>query len=214
MEEQFKSFFIHYDFHIYPTEKQKELFAKTFGACRYVYNKLLPEVKAEYETYEEPSKTPDIADHKKTLSRVINLTYKLRTKLDVIKSQEETAWLNDVSDIALRLSVSQLVSDFERSYKDKKDYPEFKKKRGKQSFFLTSDGFKLEKGEIYLDKFEEPLSISYPRELPSEPNSFIITETSSNEYYIKFSSEPTSLTITKTPSNEYYISFSCANKPN
>jgi putative transposase len=214
MEEQLKPFFIHYDFHIYPTEAQKELFAKTFGACRYVYNRLLPEVKAEYETYEEPSKTPDIAEHRKTLARVINLTYKLRTKLDVIKSQEETAWLNDVSAVALQLSVSQLVSDFERSYKDKKDYPEFKKKRGKQSFSITNDGFKLEKGEICLDKFEEPLSISYPRELPSEPNSFTINKTPSGEYYIKFSSEPTSLTITKTTSDEYYISFSCVNKPN
>jgi putative transposase len=214
MEEQLKPFILQYDIYISPTKVQKELFAKTFGACRYIYNKLLPEVKAEYETYEQPSETPNIAEHKKTLARIINLTYKLNTKLDAIKSQEETAWLNDVSAVALQLSVSQLVSDFEKSFRDKKDYPEFKKKRGHQSFSLIRDGFRFREDELYVDKSEEPLSMSYPKEVPSEPNSFIITETSSNEYYLTFLTDPYSITINKTPCDEYYISFFCPNKPN
>ena len=38
-----------YKFRIYPNEKQKELFAKTFGCKRFVYNRILSEHMAQYE---------------------------------------------------------------------------------------------------------------------------------------------------------------------
>jgi putative transposase len=58
MQKKLKPFIKGYNFRIYPTEAQKELFAKTFGSCRYVYNRLLDEVKAEYEAYKQSCKTP------------------------------------------------------------------------------------------------------------------------------------------------------------
>ena len=36
-----------YKYRIYPTEEQKEFFAKTFGCVRFVYNKMLND-KIEY----------------------------------------------------------------------------------------------------------------------------------------------------------------------
>jgi len=42
-----RSFVKGYKFPIYPTEEQKILLAKTFGCCRYVWNKALAEAKAE-----------------------------------------------------------------------------------------------------------------------------------------------------------------------
>ena len=38
-----------YCFRIYPNKSQRELFAKTFGCVRFVYNRMLAEKKAYYE---------------------------------------------------------------------------------------------------------------------------------------------------------------------
>ena len=38
-----------YRFRIYPNKAQRELFAKTFGCVRLVYNRMLAEKKAHYE---------------------------------------------------------------------------------------------------------------------------------------------------------------------
>ena len=38
-----------YRFRIYPNKSQRELFAKTFGCVRFVYNRMLAEKKAYYE---------------------------------------------------------------------------------------------------------------------------------------------------------------------
>ncbi|MDY5987197.1 MAG: helix-turn-helix domain-containing protein, partial [Lachnoclostridium sp.] len=38
-----------FQFRIYPTEKQKELFAKTFGCCRFIYNQMLSDKVEEYK---------------------------------------------------------------------------------------------------------------------------------------------------------------------
>ena len=38
-----------YRFRIYPNKAQKELFARTFGCVRFVYNRMLAEKKEYYE---------------------------------------------------------------------------------------------------------------------------------------------------------------------
>ena len=38
-----------YRFRIYPNKSQKELFARTFGCVRFVYNRMLAEKKEHYE---------------------------------------------------------------------------------------------------------------------------------------------------------------------
>ena len=38
-----------YQFRIYPNREQEELFAKTFGCKRFVYNKILSDHIAQYE---------------------------------------------------------------------------------------------------------------------------------------------------------------------
>lgn len=39
-----------YKYRIYPNEKQKEIIAKTFGCCRFVYNKYLAQRIELYQT--------------------------------------------------------------------------------------------------------------------------------------------------------------------
>jgi putative transposase len=42
-----------YKYRIYPSEEQKEYFAKCFGCVRFVYNKLLQEHKENYNMYKK-----------------------------------------------------------------------------------------------------------------------------------------------------------------
>ena len=46
-----KPFIKGYKFEIYPNKEQIELLEKTFGCCRFVWNKALAETKQEYEFY-------------------------------------------------------------------------------------------------------------------------------------------------------------------
>lgn len=42
-----------YKYRIYPNKKQKEIIAKTFGSCRFVYNKYLAKRMDMYEKNKE-----------------------------------------------------------------------------------------------------------------------------------------------------------------
>jgi putative transposase len=188
MQQQHKPFIKGYKYRIYPTEAQKELLAKTFGCCRYVYYKLLEAIKAEYEAYKESLKTPSATTLKKPSVNAFEST----KRLTLLKSKGDAPWLNEVSAVALQQSVIHLGKAFENFFRAKKGYPKFKKKYGPQSFTLTRDAFRFKEGKLYIAKSNEPLEVLYSRELPSEPSS---------------------LTISKTPSGEYYISFTCEYTP-
>ncbi len=48
-----------YRYRIYPNNKQREFFAKTFGSCRFVWNKMLEEKLKALENKEKiPQITP------------------------------------------------------------------------------------------------------------------------------------------------------------
>jgi putative transposase len=188
MQEKLKPFIKGYKFPIYPTEAQKKLFINTFGSCRYVYNRILEDIKAEYEAYKEACKTPGAIELKKPSVGA----YDLVKKLTLLKAQEDTYWLNDVSSVALQQSAIHLANAFKNFFRNRKGYPDKKRDRGDQSFTLTKDAFRFKEGKLYVAKSDEPLDVHFTRDLPSEPSS---------------------LTITKTPLGEYFISFVCEYTP-
>jgi putative transposase len=188
MQEKLKPFVKGYKFPIYPTEAQKELFANTFGSCRYVYNRILEDIKAEYNAYKQSLETPGAIE----LNKPSVGAYDLTKRLTILKAQGDAPWLNDVSSVALQQSVIHLADAFKNFFRAKKGYPDKKRDRGNQSFTLTRDAFRFKEGKLYVAKSDEPLEVYYTRELPSEPSS---------------------LTITKTPLGEYYISFTCEYTP-
>ena len=71
---------IGYKFRIYPTKSQEILLAKTFGCCRYVYNRALALKTAIYEK------------EKKGIS-----VFQLTNEMVKWKGCEETMWLKEVN---------------------------------------------------------------------------------------------------------------------
>ena len=177
-----------YKFPIYPITEQKELLEKTFGCCRYVYNRALAESKADYEKYiqllekrlVDKQARPDVSG------------YGLTTKLPRFKRDPDSTWLSDVSNVALQQSLLHLGAAYARFFRTKQGFPRFKRKQDRQSFSLTKGAFNLQKGVLRIAKCATPIKVVYTRPLPSTPSS---------------------LTISRTPSGQYYVSFTCEYQP-
>ena len=99
-----------YRYRIYPNKKQREIIAKTFGCCRFVYNKYLAK---RIEMYEK---------NKETLSYV-------KCANDMKKLKSELKWLKDVDSTALQSSLKDLDLAYKNFFKEHAGYPKFKSKK-------------------------------------------------------------------------------------
>ena len=177
-----KSFVKGFKYPIYPTLEQEELLARTFGCCRYVYNRGIADAKRDYAFYQA---------HKAALPGLTPPTtsgYDFVNKLTPYKRELECVWLSDVSSVALQQTMMHLGDAFSRFYKARKGFPVFKKKQAAQSFSLVGQAFTLRDGVFTIAKSKTPMAIIFSRPLPSAP---------------------TSCTISRTPSGKYYASFTC-----
>lgn len=103
MEKAFK-------YRIYPNKKQKEIIAKTFGCCRFVYNKYLAK---RIELYEK---------NKETFSYV-------QCANDMKNLKSELEWLKEVDSTALQSSLRDLDMAYQKFFKEHSGYPKFKSKK-------------------------------------------------------------------------------------
>lgn len=171
-----------FKFPIYPTTEQKQLIERTFGCCRYVYNRALAESKADYKTYAEllekrlvdKQARPDVS------------SYGLVNKLPRFKRDPDSTWLSDVSAVALQQSLLHLGAAYTRFFRTKQGFPRFKCKQGRQSFSLTKAAFNLQESGLYIAKCSTPIKVVYSRPLPSTPSSLTISRTPSGKYYVSF----------------------------
>lgn len=99
-----------YKYRIYPNKKQKEIIAKTFGCCRFVYNKYLAK---RIEMYEQ---------NKETFSYV-------QCSKDMTKLKSELEWLKEADSITLQSSLRDLDSAYQKFFKEHTGYPKFKSKK-------------------------------------------------------------------------------------
>ena len=80
-----------YEYRIYPNAAQRETIARTFGCCRFVYNRALAVRKEAYDAGEE---VPGIFDCIKMIPKW--------------KADPETAWLKEADSMALQQSLRDL----------------------------------------------------------------------------------------------------------
>lgn len=99
-----------YKYRIYPNKKQKEIIAKTFGSCRFVYNTYLAKRIKAYE------------ESKETFSYV-------QCANDMKKLKTELEWLKEVDSTALQSSLRDLDMAYKKFFKEHTGYPKFKSKK-------------------------------------------------------------------------------------
>ena len=104
-----------YKYRIYPTAVQRELFAKTFGCVRFIYNKMLEDTIAHYqETGEMLPATP--AQYKK-----------------------EYPWLTEVDSLALCNAQLHLQTAYRNFFRDKEiGFPQFHSKKAQRNSYTTN----------------------------------------------------------------------------
>lgn len=99
-----------YKYRIYPNKKQQEIIAKTFGCCRFVYNKYLA------------IRTKMYKEDKKTFSYV-------QCSEDLKNLKSDLDWLREVDSTALQSSLKDLDSAYQKFFKEHTGYPKFKSKK-------------------------------------------------------------------------------------
>lgn len=99
-----------YKYRIYPNKKQREIIAKTFGCCRFVYNTYLAK---RIEMYEK---------NKETFSYV-------QCANDMKNLKSELEWLKEVDSTALQSSLKDFDMAYQKFFKEHTGYPKFKSKK-------------------------------------------------------------------------------------
>ena len=122
---------IAYRFYGVPTANDAALEAKTFGCCRYLWNRMLGDRNTLYqEIGEAPDNTP--ADY---------------------KDLDECNWLKEVDSLALANVQLNLETAFSRFFKGTSRYPKFKSKKfSRKSYTTNAVCAKNGKSNIVLDE--------------------------------------------------------------
>lgn len=156
-----------FKYRIYPTDKQKDLFARTFGCCRKIWNLMLNERETVYKT-EGKTCRPTPAKYK-----------------------NEYPYLREVDSLAL----ANVQLDLEKAYKNffkvkGTGHPKYKSKKNSKQAYTTNN----QNGTIRLDK--EHGTIRLPKagcvkvklhRIPDEGwviKSATVSRNSDNKYYV------------------------------
>jgi putative transposase len=110
------------------------------------------------------------------------------------KAEPETAWLYEVSNVALQQGLQHLQHAFVNFWGKRGKYPTFKSKRkSKASATFTTSGFRYKDGRITLAKMTEPLDIRWSRPLPegAEPSTVTVSRDAAGRWHISVLVETT-----------------------
>mgnify|MGYP002541027006 CR=1 FL=1 len=129
-----------FKYRIYPNESQRDQIARTFGCCRFVYNRALDVKKTAYSETGKSIATNDLIK-----------------MIPAWKRDPETSWLAQVDSMALQ----QSIRDLDRAYRNffrrvreggKPGFPKFKSRRHARQSYRTNGGKVLDRNHIALPK--------------------------------------------------------------
>lgn len=164
---------IAYKYRFYPSEEQKQILAQTFGCVRFVYNHMLR------------IRTDSWCNEQKRINY-----HETSALLTLLKKQEDTKFLNEVSCVPVQQSLRHLQTGFNNFFAKRTKYPNFKKRNSKQSAEYTASGFKWDGSVLRIAKMREPLKIRFSREIPK-------------------GAKVSTVTISKDCSGRYFVSMLC-----
>ena len=167
-----------YKFRLYPNQDQKQLFAKTFGSARAIWNMMLADKIAYYkETGKTLYNTP--AQYKK-----------------------DFPWLKEVDSLALANVQLNLQKAYKNFFQSGFGFPKFKKKRHRQSYKTNNQkgSITLENGAIKLPKIGW-VRVKDHRQITGMIKSATVSMTATGKYYVSVLCESKILPLPKTGSN-------------
>ena len=109
-----------YKYRIYPDKAQRIQIARTFGCCRFVYNRTLAYRK---DTYEKEGKSVSRTDCNNYCNREL---------------KKEYDWLKEVDKFALTNAIYHMDAAYQKFFKENAGYPKFKKKHDSHKSYTTN----------------------------------------------------------------------------
>jgi putative transposase len=158
-----------YKYRIYPTKSQEVLLAKTFGCCRFVYNRALAVKTALYEK------------EKKGVS-----VFQLTNEIVKWKDNEETKWLKEVNSQSLQMSLRFLDVAYTNFFKKRAGFPKFKSKHDNNQSFCNPQNTTIDwdSNKIYIPKFKNGIKAVLHRKFEGKIKSSTASKTPSGKYFI------------------------------
>ena len=155
-----------YRLRLYPNKAQETMIAKTFGCCRFLYNKMLE----------------DMMD---------GLDKGLRVNVSQADYKEEFPWLGEVDSQALAMERIHLRSAFSKHYKEGNGFPKYKRKADNNQSYSTHSSHgavRFEEGRIRLPK------VGFIRVRPAPPcegklGIVTVSRVPSGKYFLSFQLE-------------------------
>lgn len=152
---------------IYPNKQQELMINKSLGCVRFVYNRALALKKSRYET------------HKDNLS-----TIEISKMITFWKKTEELSFLKEANAQSLQQALRHLDAAYKKFFKDKKGFPTFKKKSGKQSYSVVGC-VKIKDNKIKFPKVGL-LKCRGIRKLEGVIKTVTLSKNSCGQYFISF----------------------------
>jgi putative transposase len=159
-----------YKYRFYPAPQQAGLLNRTFGSVRYVYNRALAE---RSRAWTQEQKRVSFAETCRMLT--------------AWKADPETAWLYEVSNVALQQGLQHLQNAYVNFWGKRAGYPTFKSRhKSRASATFTTSGFRWRDGQITLAKMDAPLDIRWSRPLPAgaEPSAVTVSRDAAGRWRI------------------------------
>lgn len=156
-----------YKYRIYPNKEQIDLFNRTFGSVRFVYNWGLSRKIKEYQT------------NKKGIS-----FFQLASDMKELK--EENPWLKDVNSQSLLMALRNLDNAFTSFFRKQNKFPKFKNKHTQQAFQNPQHcSVDFESGFLHIPKIKNIRAI-FHREFPGygKIKTATVKRTKTNKYFV------------------------------
>ena len=172
-----------FKYRIYPTIEQEILISKTFGCCRFVFNRYLDEWNSSYEISGK------------------GLNYNMCSS-SLTNLKNEYQWLREVDSHALQNSLRDLSDGFKWFFKKQKQHPKFKKKGSKESFTsqnCNNSIYLIDDKHIKLPKLGS-IKFANSRKLQGKIISATVSKRPSGKYFVSILCECEVEELSKTNS--------------
>ena len=177
-----KTIYKSYKFKIEPTNSQKELLSKHFGACRFVFNRFLHERKEKY------------------LNEKTSLNYYDNARvLTELKKNENFIWLKEINSQSLQASIRNLDITYKSFFNKQNKFPRFKSKNEKQSFKIPQN-ILVKDNKLIIPKFKEGIKINLHRRIEGDILFATISKSTTGKYYVSITCEIKYTPLKKTNS--------------